>query len=490
MKSIVSQAEKIKRPIRVVQFGEGNFLRAFVDYMLDIANERGAFNGSVAVVKPTGRGNLRKFERQDCLYTVILRGREKGEVVNESRLVTCIDQAVSPYEAPACLKRLAEIDSLEFIISNTTEAGIALTGEEQPEDQPCASFPGKLCQLLYARFRHFGGDRAKGVVVLPVELIEKNGDRLKQYVLELAEKWRLEKDFAAWISEGCIFANTLVDRIVTGFPAVEAEALYERLGYEDALLTVGEPFGLWVIECEAPEALARRLPLHQIGLPVIYTRDLTPYRERKVRILNGAHTASVLAAYLAGEDIVRGMMHNSVARAYLDRAVYEELLPTVKLPESEVHVFAQAVMERFDNPFIDHKLLDISLNSISKWRARVLPSLKDTLKATGRLPKCLPFSLAALIAFYAPVSREVNQLIGQRDGEPYPIRDDGAALDFFWANKERIFEEAFVRELCAKTDFWGEDLNEIAGLSEAVSLWLTVIQNEGMRAALSRAAEE
>ena len=490
MDSIRNHAGKQTRPIRAAQFGEGNFLRAFVDHMLDIANEKGVFGGSVAVVKPTNRGNLEKFETQDCLYTVILRGRENGEVVNQSRLITCIDRAVSPYEHPEYLTALAETQTLEFIFSNTTEAGIALTGAEQKADAPCMSFPGKLTQLLYARFKHFSGDRAKGVAVLPAELIEKNGDTLKKYVLELAEKWKLEKDFADWIHEGCVFANTLVDRIVTGFPAAEAEALFEKLGYEDRLLTVGEPFGLWVIECENPEALQKRLPLDRIGLPVVFTKDLTPYRERKVRILNGAHTSSVLAAYLAGEEIVRGMMHNPVTRAYLDRAVYEELLPTVPLPADEVRAFAGAVMERFDNPFIDHQLLAISLNSVSKWRARVLPGLKDTVKATGRLPKCLSFSLAALIAFYAPAGREENQLVGERNGASYPIRDDQAVLDFFWENRAEIDTEEFVRRLLARADFWGEDLNEIENLAGTVSRWLDVIKAEGMKAALVRAAEE
>ena len=490
MDSIRNHARKTQRPIRAAQFGEGNFLRAFVDHMLDIANEKGVFEGSVAVIKPTNRGNLEKFERQDCLYTVILRGRENGEVVNESRLITCVERAVSPYEHPEYLKELAENGTLEFIFSNTTEAGIALTGDEQKTDAPCMSFPGKLTQLLYARFKHFSGDRAKGVVILPAELIEKNGETLKKYVLELAAKWNLEEDFAAWLHEGCVFANTLVDRIVTGFPAAEADALFEKLGYEDQLLAVGEPFGLWVIECENPQAIQKKLPLDEIGLPVIYTKDLTPYRERKVRILNGAHTSSVLAAYLAGEEIVRGMMHNPVTRAYLDRAVYEELLPTVPLPADEVRAFAAAVMERFDNPFIDHQLLAISLNSVSKWRARVLPGLKDTVKATGSLPKCLAFSLAALIAFYAPVGKEENQLIGERNGVPYPIRDDQAVLDFFWENRAGVYTEAFVRSLLSRADFWGEDLNGIDGLAGTAARWLAVIRREGMKEALVRAAEE
>ncbi len=490
MDSIIRHAQKISRPVRAVQFGQGNFLRAFADHMLDIANEEGIFNGSVAVIKPTGRGNLDQFTRQDCLYTVILRGRENSEVVNEERIITCLDHAVSPYEDPDCLRRLGETDTIEFILSNTTEAGIALTGDEQPSDRPCASFPGKLCQLLHARYRHFHGSREKGVTVLPAELIEKNGGKLKACIRELAVKWALEEDFLLWLDEACVFCNTLVDRIVTGFPAAEAEALFEKLGYEDALLDVGEPFGLWVIECGDPEALQKKLPLDAIGLPVIFTKDLTPYRERKVRILNGAHTSSVPAAYLAGEDIVRGMMHNPVARAYLDRAVYDELLPTVPLPEAEVRAFAGAVMERFDNPFIDHQLLAISLNSVSKWRARVLPSVRDTVRAKGTPPRCLTFSFAALIAFYTPSAQGENQLTGLRDGQPYPIRDDQAVLDFFWENRSEADAQALVQKLCARADFWGEDLNGIEGFASAAAGWLRVIREQGMKAALELAAKE
>lgn len=489
MNSIKKHIQKTHRPIRAVQFGEGNFLRAFADHMLDIANGQGVFNGSIAVIKPTNRGNLDKFTAQDCLYTVILRGRENGEIVNEPRIITTIDHAVSPYDDPDCLTRLGEIDTLEYIISNTTEAGIALTGSEQLSDRPCASFPGKLCQLLYARYLHFSGDGKKGVIVLPAELIEKNGETLLNYILTLAERWGLEKDFSRWLAESCTFCNTLVDRIVTGYPAAEAEALCEKLGYEDVLLDVGEPFGLWVIECPNSHALAEKLPLHKIGLPVVYTKDLTPYRERKVRILNGAHTSSVLAAYLAGEDIVRGMMNNPLTRAYVDRAVYDELLPTVPLPKDEVRAFAAAVMERFDNPFIDHQLLAISLNSVSKWRARVLPGLKDTVKAAGKLPVCLAFSLAALIAFYSPAEKGENQLLGRRGDELYPIRDSAEILDFFWAHRENIFSAEFVREFAARTDFWCEDLNEIDGLADSVARWLEVIKTEGMKAAIARAAE-
>jgi len=489
MDSIMNHARRIRRPVRAVQFGEGNFLRAFADYMLDIAAEKGAFDGSIAVVKPRSGGSLAAFREQDCLYTVLLRGRENGEVIDSARLITVLNSVRSPYEEPGLLHELACTETLEFILSNTTEAGIALTGSEQMDDMPCESFPGKLTQLLYARYRHFSGRADKGLVILPAELIENNGGKLKNCVLSLAGKWNLEKGFVEWINEACLFANTLVDRIVTGRPA-DAEALASRLGYEDKLAAAGEPFALWVIECPDPEALSARLPLDKIGLPAVYTKDLTPYRERKVRILNGAHTSSVLAAFLAGEDIVRGMMNSPLTRPLVDRAVYGELLPTVNLPADEVRAFADAVMERFDNPFIDHRLLDISLNSVSKWRARVLPSVRDTVREKGSLPEALIFSLAALIAFYTPASREGNQLFGQRSGESYPIRDDLAVLDFFWNNRERTFTPGFVRELAACADFWGEDLNKIPGLTDCCAKWLHIIKAQSMQAAIRLVTEE
>jgi len=487
MNSIRSCVRRQILPVCAVQFGEGNFLRAFVDHMLDIANERGVFQGGVAVVKPR-RGSLDKFTSQDCLYTVVLRGRENGQIVNDSRLVTVLDSICSPYEDPDCLDRIGRIDTLQYVISNTTEAGVALTGSEQLTDRPCESFPGKLAQLLYARFVCFSGAPGKGVTVLPTELIEKNGEKLLSCILTLADRWKLPDAFKEWVRNHCRFCNTLVDRIVTGYPA-EAEEICRQFGYQDALLDVGEPFGLWVVECANPDALRSQLPLDEIGLPVVYTRDLTPYRERKVRILNGAHTSSVLAAYLAGEDIVRGMMNNPVTRAFVDRAVYDELLPTVPLPESEVRAFAAAVMERFDNPFIDHRLLAISLNSVSKWRARVLPSVRETVQAQGSVPSCLALSLAALIAFYTPVQRETDKLMGMRNGQTYSICDDTAVLDFFWAHREITFTEPFVRALFSRADFWGEDLNGIAGLKESVVRWLDIIRTEGIKAALSRAAE-
>ena len=478
------------RPIRVVQFGEGNFLRAFVDYMLDAANEQGAFDGHVVVVKPTDHGNLDKFVRQDNFYTVLTRGRANGQVVDERRLISCVERCLSPYDDPDGFLALAELPDVRFIVSNTTEAGIALTGGEALTDRPCASYPGKLIQWLYARWKHFGGAPEKGVTVLPVELIDDNAGTLRCCVLELCRKWKLEAAFEAWLEKACRFHNTLVDRIVTGYPA-DAAAVCAQLGYQDALLDVCEPFALWVIECneEDEEGLKRELPLQKAGLPVVLTRDLTPYHERKVRLLNGAHTSSVLAAYLAGEDIVRGMMHNPLLRAYLDQAVYDELAPTVALPAADVRAFADSVMERFDNPFIDHALTAIALNSVSKWRARVLPGVKAYLEKTGRLPRCLTFARAALAAFYAPVCRnEDGTLVGKREGNEYTVRDDRAAMDFFWEKRNTAPEE-LLRNLAGRVDFWGEDLNALDGFVDQAISDLKNIRTLGMKDAIRRAME-
>ena len=489
MDCIKNRAQRIERPIRVAQFGEGNFLRAFVDYMLDIANEKGVFDGNITIIKPIPFGSLERFDRQDCLYTVVLRGRADGKTVEDQRLITSVANTVSAPDDPDCLIRLGQLDTLRYIVSNTTEAGIALTGDEQFTDRPAASYPGKLTQLLYARYQYFDGAKDKGLTILPVELIEANGKKLRACVLTLAEKWNLGEGFVEWLNTACRFCSTLVDRIVTGYPGKDAAGICEKLGYEDELLDVGEPFGLWVVECDDPEKLAEELPLHKAGLPVIFTDNQKPYRERKVRILNGAHTSSVLAAYLAGEDIVRNMMKRPLTRAYVEQVVYEELLPTVPLPKDEVRAFAEAVMERFENPFIDHALLSISLNSVSKWRARCLPGLKDNVKANGKLPSCLSFSLAALIAFYTPAEKGDGCLTGMRNGEAYTIRDDQPILDFFWENKDVTFEKDFVSRLLAREDFWGENLNDIPGMTDRVADCLNLIKTEGMEKAIACATE-
>jgi len=467
------------RPVRILQFGEGNFLRAFVDYMVDIANEQGVFDGNIAIAKPISFGSLERFDQQDNLYTVILRGKENGEAVKRSRIITSVSQTLDCADDYDEFMNLAKSADLRFIVSNTTEAGITLDTSDHFEGLP-NTYPGKLTKWLFARYEAFSGDLSKGMIILPVELIENNGGKLKSCVLALCDCWNLGESFKNWVVESCIFCSTLVDRIVTGYPRNEVESIWEELGYQDDLLDVGEPFGLWVIESE--KDISKEFPLDKAGMPVIFTDNQKPYRERKVRVLNGAHTSSVLAGYLYGLDIVRDCMSDPIMGQFIRRVVNEEIVPQVNLPLEEVQAFAASVFERFENPFIDHALLSISLNSVSKWKARVLPSFKDYYNNVGKLPKLISFSLAALFAFYSGNDLRDGILYAKRaKGDEYAIRDDAFILDFFCENSGKDTAE-FVKAALANTAFWGEDLNAYAGLTETVTEWLTLIREDASAA--------
>lgn len=471
--------QKQKRPIRVVQFGEGNFLRAFVDYMIDIANEKGAFDGNVAIVKPIAFGSLENFHKQNNNYTVVLRGKENGQTVEEKRVITCVEQVVDCTEDLDGFLALAKLDSLRFVVSNTTEAGITLDENDHYDGLP-ETYPGKLTKFLYTRYAAFSGAADKGLIMLPVELIEHNGKKLKECVLALIRIWSLPAEFARWVEESCVFCTTLVDRIVTGYPRDKAQEICQKLGYEDLLLDVCEPFALWVIEGE--KDISGELPLDKIGLPVVFTDHLKPYRDRKVRVLNGAHTSSVLAAYLCGQSIVRDCMHDPLVGQFFRRVVLEEIVPQVQLPRQAVLAFADSVFERFENPFIDHALLSISLNSVSKWKARVLPTFQDHFEAHNRLPKLITFSFAALLAFYRSSDLRQDGLYAKRmDGTEYVIHDDEAVLAFFAANSQNS-DEAYVAAVAANTDFWGQDLTVYPEFAQTVIRWLQALQADPVQA--------
>ncbi|MBR3300245.1 MAG: tagaturonate reductase [Clostridia bacterium] len=462
--NIKEKAQKKDYPIKVIQFGEGNFLRAFVDYFIDIANEKGVFGGSIAIVKPISFGSLDAFHEQDNLYTVVLRGKENGEVINSSRVITSVSKALDCKDDFEDYMALARLDSLRFVVSNTTEAGIVLDEKDHFDGLP-ETYPGKLTKFLFERFTAFSGDKDKGLIILPVELIENNGGKLKECVLALSKIWNLPQEFIDWVEENNVFCSTLVDRIVTGYPRGYADKVCEELGYEDKLVDIGEPFGLWVIESE--KDISEELPLNKIGLPVIFTDNQKPYRERKVRVLNGAHTSSVLAGYLYGLDIVRDCMYDDIMGKFVRKVVNEEIVPQVNLPIEEVKEFAASVFERFENPFIDHALLSISLNSVSKWKARVLPSFKDYYKNNGKLPKLITFSFAALLAFYSSNDLRDDGLYAKRpNGDEYVIHDDKAVLEFFAQNTGK---PDFIEKVCKNTAFWGEDMTKFEGFMEAVS---------------------
>ncbi len=484
MKSI-SEFSKPARPIKVLQFGEGNFLRAFADWMIDIANERGAFDGNVAIVKPIPFGKLDAFNAQNCLYTVLLRGKRDGETVSSARIITSVSEAVDCYSQYDRYAAFAKSPELRFIISNTTEAGIAYDADDELAFEPPKSYPGKLTKFLYERYLAFVGDPDKGLIILPVELIERNGQKLRECCERLAERWGLPEAFRAWLNEHNVFCQTLVDRIVTGYPKDEAKKIEAEHGYEDKLLVTGEPFALWVIESDKPELVKSEFSLDMAGLPVVFTDDLRPYRERKVRLLNGAHTSTVLAAYLSGLDTVGELMADETLRALIERNVYEELAPNVPLPDVDVKDFADSVMERFENPFIKHMLLSISLNSVSKFKARVLPTIKETFSKTGDLPESLCFSFAALMAFYSGDFREDGRLFALRGDEAYEIMDDAPVLRCL-AEFHSLPAIEFARELLKREDFWGEDLNALGGFAEKTGVYLESIRDLGMKSAVRK----
>ena len=476
------------RPIKVIQFGEGNFLRGFVDYMIDIANEQGKFDGDIVMIKPRPNGNLAAFHEQDCQYTVSLRGMVDGEAKVLNRQITSVADVVSCYDEYEKYMELAELDTLRFVVSNTTEAGIVFDNTDQFHLKPANSFPGKLTQFLYRRYTKFQGARDKGLILLPTELIDDNGIVLKQCVNQLIDLWNLGTEFKAWVKDSCVFASTLVDRIVTGYPRENEQEEWEALGYEDRIMVTGEPFALWVIESD--KDIQAEFPLDQVmaemsGMDVIFTPDQKPYKQRKVRILNGAHTSFVLASFLCGNDIVLESMQDEDIHKFIQKTIYQEVIPTLTLPREELESFAAAVEARFENPYVKHALLAISLNSVSKWRARCMPSLLSYVEQFGMLPACLTFSLAALMAFYSSTEMREGKLIGYRNGEVYRISDDAAVLEFFATYSAKNTEE-FVSTFLSNESFFGQDLAKIPGLKDTVVLYLDDIKANGMREALCR----
>ncbi len=476
-------------PERILQFGEGNFLRAFADWMVDKINSDGHFNGRIAVAQPIRNGMAKMINDQDGLYTLFLRGIQNGETVNNKTINASISRVMNPYEEWNEMKKLAVSNDLRFVFSNTTEAGIAYVEEPFNRDVCPESFPAKLAVLLFERYKAFNGAADKGLVMIPCELIEKNGENLKKTILKLAEYWKLEAGYVKWIESANIFTNTLVDRIVPGYPREEIADIQKYLGYEDKIVVAAEIFHLWVIE--GPEQLKNELPFHKSGFNVVWTSDMTPYRTRKVRVLNGAHTSSVLAAYLGGLNTVGEMMQDKDFGGFLRKGVFEEILPTLKLSEQEKLSYAESVLERFQNPFIKHELLSISLNSVSKWKVRVLPSLLDYTGLKGSLPPALTFSLAALISFYNGVpAAGAPELRGNRGTNEYPIKDDKEILEFFekvWGEFKKSNKiKDLVNTVLSHKAFWGQDLTAIPGFADTVAADLKSILADGSREAVRK----
>lgn len=472
-------------PERVLQFGEGNFLRAFADYWFDMANEKAGWNGKCVLVQPIAQGLTQLINRQEGLYTLYLRGRQNGEKVDAKRVISSVSRCLNPYEKQDydAMMDVAAGEALEYIVSNTTEADIVYDPSCRLEDCPPASFPAKLTQVLLHRWRA----GRPGVVVLSCELIDNNGKELLRCVNQYIKQWGLEEGFARWVNGDCTFCSTLVDRIVPGRirDAAEAARLEDENGYRDALIDVGEVFGVWNIE--GPEWLAEKLPFRAAGLNCPVVPDVTPYKKRKVRILNGAHTGFVLGAYLAGYDIVRDCMQDDVILGFMNRMLHEEVIPTLPLDRQDLEAFAAAVQDRFNNPFINHELMSITLNSTSKWRARNMPSLLEYAQTAGKLPPCLAMSFAAYIAFYSSDIQALTEqgLVCRRPkGNEYTVSDDRWVLEFYYSRRG-VSDETLVHDVMTNEKMWGQDLTLVPGFEQAAAENLRRIRTEGARAAFA-----
>jgi len=465
-------------PEKIIQFGEGNFLRAFVDWIIHEMNQKVGFEGSAVVVQPLKKGLIDVLNEQDGLYTLYLNGIQNGEVRSDHQVINSISRGVNPYTHYEDYLALAENPDMRFIISNTTEAGIAFDENDTLEGMVQNSFPGKLTALLYRRYQFFKGDKEKGFILIPCELIDRNGEELKATIFRYIDHWNLEEEFATWIQEANVFCNTLVDRIVPGYPKDKITQIYEELGYEDKLVVEGEQFHLWVIE--GPNWVQKEFPANEAGLNVLFVDDMTPYRIRKVRILNGAHTSMVPVAYLYGLDTVRETVEHPVLGQFVKDVIFEEIIPTLELSQEALEKFANDVLDRFRNPFIKHFLLSISLNSMSKYETRVLPTLLEYRQRKDQLPKKLVFALAAMIAFYK----------GERNGEVIPVKDSEDIIQLYkeaWSLADGSVEalEKVVRKILAYEANWKIDLTTLPGLVEEVTKYLVLIEKKGIQQAVT-----
>ena len=466
-------ARAAEYPEKIIQFGEGNFLRAFVDWIVWKTDKATDFNAGVVVVQPIDRGMVDVLNEQDGLYHLNLQGIDNGKPVDSLDMIDVIRRGINPYRDFDDYMALAENPEIRFVISNTTEAGIAFDPSCRLEDRPASSYPGKLTQLLYRRYRHFNGDMSKGLLIFPCELIFLNGKELKKCIHQYIELWNLGEDFKSWFDNACGVYCTLVDRIVPGYPKDNIGELLDRAGYDDRLVVKAEIFHLWVIE--APASVAEEFPADKAGLNVLFVPSEAPYHERKVTLLNGPHTVLSPVGYLSGLDTVKECVEDPLVGKFVRKVMYDELIETLDLPMPELRKFADAVIERFVNPYVKHFVTSIMLNSFPKFKTRDLPGLKTYLQRKGKLPEGIVLGLAAMITYYKG---------GKRGDVDIVPADDPAItglLKDLWASEDT---GAVARGVLGAEFIWGEDLNAVPGLTQMVTEKLELIRTEGMRKAV------
>ncbi len=469
-------------PERILQIGEGNFLRCFIGWQVDILNEKNGLNAGIVVARPIDTEVPPPLNVQDGLYTTLLRGYdEENQLRNEKRFVSSVNREISIYREYAAFLQLAHNPELRFVFSNTTEAGIAYSDQDRFEDAPPATYPAKLTRFLFERFEAFGGAKNKGFILFPCELLDYNGELLKEYVLKYAKLWNLSAAFIGWLEDANTFCSTLVDRIVTGYPRDEVAELEQELGYHDRFMVTGEYFHLFVIQ--APQWVGEELKLADSGLHVEIVDDLKPYKQRKVGILNGCHTALTPVAWLCGIEFVKDATSDPQLENYLSQLLDKEIIPCLPLPVEELKPFADSVIGRFKNPFIKHKLLDISLNSMTKFRTRLLPQLLRYSQDNGTVPPLMSLALAALICFYR----------GELNCSSYPTKDDQPFLDMYrelWGEAgmgpiDLATATAIVNRVLSLDQHWEAELLKVDGLRDQVAGFIVSITGKGMRETLA-----
>ncbi|MFJ5768584.1 tagaturonate reductase [Psychrobacillus sp. NPDC093180] len=477
-KDSTSHSVKKEYPIRVLQVGDGNFIRGFVDWMIYELNRKTDFEGSIVSMQATPRGKtVPKLQNQDGLFTLLLRGIQDGEEVNERHVVDSITQAINPYEEWSEALKVAELDEVEFLFSNTTEAGIQYEKETFSKEGCPIPFPAKVVSLLYHRYNHFQGAANKGWIIIPCELIENNGDQLKRICLKIADDWELPADFTNWMKVACTFCNTLVDRIVPGYPKQEDTFLFEQFGYKDVLLTVGEPYHLFVID--GPDFVQQKLPFKEAGLNVQFDK-IELYRELKVKLLNAPHTMLAAIGLLLEIESVKEAMENPLMSSFIQRTLTEEIRETLPPMGKEKAIsYMEQVFDRFANPTIHHRLADISLNSYAKFKARIWPSLYTYYSDFGYPPQRLVFAFAALLQFFT----------GVKMTSKYEVKDDQQVIQKFQAfysiqtpslEEMEKFIESIIKEDFLQTN------EEVQSISIAVAKEWKIIREVGMKVALEK----
>ncbi|MDR2804064.1 MAG: tagaturonate reductase [Dysgonamonadaceae bacterium] len=472
MKELSKQTvNKPELPVKILQFGEGNFLRAFVDWMIHKANEAGVMNHGIVAVQPIAQGMAGMINKQDGLYHVYLEGIKEKQAIKEITLVKSIHQAINPYDEYKAYQELFLSPGLEMIVSNTTEAGIRYEEGDDLTAAPPKSFPAKVTALLYQRFKKFAGAKDKGLLFIACELIENNGSTLREYVLKHAEYNHLGADFIEWIKKANYFYDTLVDRIVPGFPRETINEIKEEIGFDDNLVVKGEYFHVWAIGGDP--VIKEKLPLDKAGLNVLFMDDIRPFRAKKVRILNGSHTAMVPVALQMGCETVKEAFNEPLVEQFINQMVNEEVLPAIPEDLEELKKFSEKILERFYNPYIKHYLKDISLNSLSKWEARNFPTLKDNVLKLHKEARRTTFSLAALLVLYS----------GQSEVAFTP-NDTPEFVDFIQKTFDKNNIKKWVEGIINNKNLWTEDLSAIPDLAENVAKDAQLILQNGMKKAL------